>query len=704
MSKVRIDYEGTDKATPQIKGIRGAIQGLKNDAKQSILTGVGLGAGVSAFGALQNAIGGVVSFFGDSVKLQLEEQRLQAQTAAAIKSTGAAAGVSAEHIKDLAQSLQDTTATSDTTIQEMGNLLLTFTQIRNEAGKGNDVFDQTVKIANDMSVALGQDAKSSAIQLGKALNDPITGLTALRRVGVSFTTQQVEQIKAMQQSGDLMGAQKLILAELTKEFGGSAKAFGESGPGALQKWQNALQDAQKEIGAIIIPILGALAKVATAVVIPAIHELAGIMGSVVDGAKGVGGVLNTLKPGLIALGVVITAALVPAFVAWAASAAAAAAATLVALAPVAAAVLAIGAAVLAVSMAVNNFAMDFGDMGNRLHEIADATGKSYDEVKDAIKQDMAETGDSFEEAAHKVAQSWVPAVDSMTKTVKDAHNKIHDEARAIPDDLAGAITDGAPGIKAAITHGFSDTIVQAMADGKIKAVEIVHTTVADMAQAIRDGRKEWKSALDQLSQDEKDSVTQAARIAELKAALVNPALVKGLKSNDDLVRQQAEATYMLIQEQLSKEGAYGWGSRIAKAWADGLASRWGYAHAKAVYLGTAISGPLKGYSPPREGPLVDIDKWGANIGRAWAEALSGAASNFRLGMPSLPQVPTPSLAGAGVPMVGPSAGGTAQSMTREVHYHLTILGDLQAKNPKEVLDVMRRMSSFNDSTLVSSNG
>ena len=92
------------------------------------------------------------------------------------------------------------------------NLLLTFTNVRNEAGKGNDIFNQTVRLGTDMSVALGVDAKAAAMQLGKALNDPINGVTRLTRAGVTFTEQQKKQIKALQESGDILGAQKVILA------------------------------------------------------------------------------------------------------------------------------------------------------------------------------------------------------------------------------------------------------------------------------------------------------------------------------------------------------------------------------------------------------------------------------------------------------------------------------------------------------------
>jgi uncharacterized phage infection (PIP) family protein YhgE len=78
-----------------------------------------------------------------------------------------------------------------------------------------------------MSVVLNQDAKQGAIQLGKALNDPIKGITALSRVGVSFTEDQKKQIRAFQEAGDLTKAQAIILKELQTEFGGAAEAVNQ---------------------------------------------------------------------------------------------------------------------------------------------------------------------------------------------------------------------------------------------------------------------------------------------------------------------------------------------------------------------------------------------------------------------------------------------------------------------------------------------
>src|SRR6185503_5795133 len=103
-------------------------------------------------------------------------------------------------------------------IQGGENLLLTFTNI------GEDVFPSAVKAMNDMAVAMAEgdvsavDLKGSAIQLGKALNDPVKGITALTRVGVTFSDQQKKQIKDFVEQGRVADAQRVILAELEKEF------------------------------------------------------------------------------------------------------------------------------------------------------------------------------------------------------------------------------------------------------------------------------------------------------------------------------------------------------------------------------------------------------------------------------------------------------------------------------------------------------
>ena len=69
-------------------------------------------------------------------------QAAAAQTNAVLKSTGGIAGVTSKNVDDLAKSMLNLTGIDDEATQGAENLLLTFTNIRNVVGKGNDIFDQ----------------------------------------------------------------------------------------------------------------------------------------------------------------------------------------------------------------------------------------------------------------------------------------------------------------------------------------------------------------------------------------------------------------------------------------------------------------------------------------------------------------------------------------------------------------------------------
>lgn len=191
-----------------------------------------------------------------SVKSFSEAEDGIAQTNAVLKSTGSVAGVTADQVTKLSNALQKTTRYSDEQVRSAENLLLTFTSI------GKDIFPQATKTVLDMSTALGQDLKSSSIQLGKALQDPITGITALRRVGVNFSDAQQDLIKNLVETNRKAEAQRLILKELQTEFGGSAVAAGNTFAGALDRLKNALNDVQEQIGQLIVTRLGPMATAA----------------------------------------------------------------------------------------------------------------------------------------------------------------------------------------------------------------------------------------------------------------------------------------------------------------------------------------------------------------------------------------------------------------------------------------------------------
>lgn len=205
-------------------------------------------------------IGALVSTLKIGIDEYTEAAKVGAQTEAVIKSTGKSANVSAKHVDDLAGSLMEKSGVDDEVIASGENMLLTFTNIRNEAGRGNKIFDQTTQTLLDMSVATGQDMPKAAVMLGKAINDPIKGVSALSRVGVTFTEAQKKQIKALVDAGDTMGAQKIILGELRKEFGGSAEAAGKTLPGQINILKQSFNNLAGDLVGTFMPAITKVAR------------------------------------------------------------------------------------------------------------------------------------------------------------------------------------------------------------------------------------------------------------------------------------------------------------------------------------------------------------------------------------------------------------------------------------------------------------
>lgn len=190
-----------------------------------------------------------------ALKMAADAEAGQTQLATVVDSMSASTWTSVEALNAHAKALAEVTAVDDDTVNSFQALLLTFGNVKDAVGEGNDVFTQATALGLDMAQALGVDADSAAMQLGKALNDPIKGVTALTRAGVSFTQQQKDQIRTLQESGDMLGAQKIILGELEKQFGGSAAAFATTAKGDMAQAMNALGETAESFGRILLPVL-----------------------------------------------------------------------------------------------------------------------------------------------------------------------------------------------------------------------------------------------------------------------------------------------------------------------------------------------------------------------------------------------------------------------------------------------------------------
>jgi hypothetical protein len=197
----------------------------------------------SGFAQIGLAAQGAKTVFGALIGPMQEAQDAalaERKFAQVLKSTGNAAGVAKDEIMAYAKERQKMTSFDADDIVGGAGVLGSFTNI-----KGN-AFTQALTSAQDLSAFLGQDLQSSILMVGKALNDPAKGLTALSRAGIQFSQAQKEQIKALQEVGDLAGAQQIILKEMQTQFGGQAKALVDP----IMQAKNAWGDAMEDIGAI----------------------------------------------------------------------------------------------------------------------------------------------------------------------------------------------------------------------------------------------------------------------------------------------------------------------------------------------------------------------------------------------------------------------------------------------------------------------
>ena len=221
-------------------------------------SGIARGAGI-ATGAI--GVAGLAGAARSAFLEMSESAKVTAQTNAVIKSTGGAANVSAKQVERLGDAVLAKSGIDDEAVRSGANMLLTFRNIRNETGRGNDIFNQTTKVLADMDTALTsgsstqESLRASAIRLGKAMNDPVKGITSLRRVGIQFTEDETKKIKALAESGDMMGAQRLILKELNTEFGGSAAALGTTLPGKIAIARESFRNLGGSLAVTLVPAL-----------------------------------------------------------------------------------------------------------------------------------------------------------------------------------------------------------------------------------------------------------------------------------------------------------------------------------------------------------------------------------------------------------------------------------------------------------------
>jgi hypothetical protein len=168
--------------------------------------------------------------------------------------------------------------------------LLTFKELAQTADVMGGAFDRATMAAVDMAAAGFGEAESNAVQLGKALNDPIKGITALTRSGITFTEEQKALIKSLVESGKTLEAQDMILKAIETQVGGTAEATAN----ASDKMRVGFKLVSEQIGIALLPIFEELVAFLQTSVIPQMQGFA-------DWASRNTGTIKFLALGLVGL-------------------------------------------------------------------------------------------------------------------------------------------------------------------------------------------------------------------------------------------------------------------------------------------------------------------------------------------------------------------------------------------------------------------
>lgn len=261
------------------------------------MTGIGKGMSLAITAPL-------VAFGYQAVRASTESAQAIGQVEAALASMGPVSGRTSEQLQRAATELMHiSTFDDDEILRSVTANMLTFGNVAGEA------FDRAQLAAVNLSARLGTDLQASTLLVGKALNDPVKGMAALRRVGIQLTEQQQDQVKAFVAAGDAASAQGIILNELERQFGGAAQALRDATPGMDLK--NAWDDFSETVGGIVARVLPPLTAMLSRV-LEAFNSLSPGTQSFIVGAAAVAAAIG---PVLVVLGTLVSSigSLLPVF-------------------------------------------------------------------------------------------------------------------------------------------------------------------------------------------------------------------------------------------------------------------------------------------------------------------------------------------------------------------------------------------------------
>jgi len=285
------DSKGIRKAITDFKALEGAgnkatfglrtldsaaTNGFKNIVKYGGIAAIGLGTMATHF--VKTAEDAAVA---DAVLLQV---------ATSMGIFGSQTKFVVDRLSELASNQQLSLGIDEDVIKNTQAKLLTFKNLAVTAGEVGGAFDRATMAALDLAATGFGEATSNAVQLGKALQDPIKGITALSKAGVTFTAQEKEKITALVQSGKMLEAQDTLLKAIETQVSGTAEASAKS----TVKIGLAFGEIAESLGTLLLPLFESLATLVNNKVVPYVRNLVDVIGK-----DGVGGGIKLLAGDLL---------------------------------------------------------------------------------------------------------------------------------------------------------------------------------------------------------------------------------------------------------------------------------------------------------------------------------------------------------------------------------------------------------------------
>lgn len=217
------------------------------------------------------AAGAVVSFTKDLIaagEAEVSSNRKLENITKSMGLFGSHAGEVSKRLEDLSSVQQLQLGIDDDTIKSTQMKLLTFANLAKTAGVAGGMFDRASLAAQDLAAAGFGSAETNAVQLGKALQDPVKGITALARSGVTFTEQEKIKIETLVKSGKLLEAQNMVLGAIETQVGGTAAA----GVTASDKMKQGFNQIKETLGLALLPAFNKVGDYIGKVLIPYIKD------------------------------------------------------------------------------------------------------------------------------------------------------------------------------------------------------------------------------------------------------------------------------------------------------------------------------------------------------------------------------------------------------------------------------------------------